>query len=189
MSLVNIFFSKFINTLKNNKGTSKLLVILILFVILRTPIDLFIVKYFSKLNIIYFSIIYFFLALLYLPTLPMTLISSSLYTPLKASIYIAFIITFVGIIQIKFPKSLGLGIKDDKYIVYLAKNMRLKTLLDKFFFFVLARYIPLIPLAVTTAFAMKIFHHNSKLNLFIFLLANFIGTLSITFCVLKILSI
>tara|TARA_B100000212_G_scaffold120769_1_gene90417 strand:- start:7029 stop:7388 length:360 start_codon:yes stop_codon:yes gene_type:complete len=119
----------------------------------------------------------------------MTLISSSLYTPLKASIYIAFIITSVAFIQIKFPKSLGLGIKDDKYILYLAKNMRLKTLLDKFFFFVLARYIPLIPLAVTSAFAMKILHPNSKLNLFIFLLANFIGNLSITFFVLKILSI
>ena len=176
-------------TLKNNQGTFKLFLILFLFIFFRELIDTFIVKNFSNLNLLYFSIIYFFLALLFLPTLPMTLIASSLYSPLIASIYIAITITFVALIQIKFPKTLGLGIRDDKYMSYLVKNMRLKSRLDKFYFFVVARFIPLIPLAVTSALAMKILNPKYKVNLLIFLTANFIGNLTITFCVIKTLSI
>ena len=189
MDIFHLFFYNLIKTLKNNQGTTKLLLILILFMIFRESIDTFIVKYFSNLNLIYFSIIYFFLALFLLPTLPMTLIASSLYSPLIASIYIAITITCVALIQIKFPETFGLGIRDDKYISYLVNNMRLKSQLDKFFFFIVARLIPLIPLAVTSGLAMKILNPKCKANLFTFLTANFIGNLSITFCVIKIVRI
>lgn len=189
MKIIYLFFSKLIKTLKNNQGTVKVFLILTLFIILREPIDALILKYFSNLNIIYFSIIYFFIALLFLPTLPMTLIASSLYSPLIASVYIAITITGVALIQVKFPDTLGLGIRDDKYISYLVKKMRLKSRLDKFYFFVVARYIPLIPLAVTSALAMRILNPKYKINLVIFLAANFIGNLSITFCLIKLVRI
>ena len=185
MKIYNLLIRNF----KNNKGTVKLLLIVFLYIVLKDPIDLLILKYFSNLNLIYFSIIYFFLTLLFLPTLPMTLIAASLYSPLNASIYIAITITLVALIQVKFPKSLGLGIRDDKYISYLVKNMRLKTLLDKFYLFVVARFIPLVPLAVTSALAMKLLNPKSKINLFVFLAANFLGNLTITFSVIKVVSI
>ena len=119
----------------------------------------------------------------------MTLIAASLYSPLSASIFIAITVTLVALIQVKFPKSLGLGIRDDKYISYLVKNMRLKNLLDKFYLFVVARFIPLVPLAVTSALAMKILNPKSKVNLFVFLVANFFGQLTITFSLIKVVSI
>ena len=185
MHLHNLLIENF----KNNQGTVKLLLIVVLFLVLKEPLDALIVKYLSNLNLIYFSIIYFFITLLFLPTLPMTLIAASLYSPLNASIFIATTITLVAFIQVKFPKSLGLGIKDDKYISYLVKNMRFKTLLDKFYLFVTARFIPLVPLAVTSALAMKILNPKSKVNLFVFLVANFFGQLAITFSVIKVVSI
>ena len=185
MKIHNLLIGNF----KNNQGTVKLLLIVFLFVLIKEPIDTLILTYFSNLNLIYFSIIYFFLTLLFLPTLLMTLIAASLYSPLDASIHIAITITIVALIQVKFPKSLGLGIRDDKYISYLVKNMRLKTLLDKFYLFVIARFIPLVPLAVTSALAMKILNPKSKINLFVFLAANFFGSLIITFSVIKVVSI
>ena len=119
----------------------------------------------------------------------MTLVASSLYSPFIASIYIAFTITLVGLIQFNFPRSFGLGIKDDRYISHIAKNVSLKSRLDKFYFFLLVRNIPVIPLAVSSAFALKILDTNSKINLFLFLSAYFLGTLSGTFLVIKILTI
>ena len=183
-----LFFKK-IEFIKHNQGTFKLLILLLLFIIFREPIDSVITKYFSDLSLIYFSIIYFILALFLLPTLPMTLIASSLYAPLIASIYIAVTITIVALIQVNFPSSFGLGIKDDRYISYLAKNIRLKSRLDTFYFFLVARHIPFIPLAVTSAFATKILKPNCQVNFVLFLSAYFLGTLSITFFVLKIITI
>ena len=122
MSRFNKLFITKIGFIKNNFGTTKLIIILLLFIVFREQIDLITAKYFSDFSLIYFSIIYFILALFLLPTLPMTLIASSLYSPLVASIYIAFTISFVALVQVNFPRSFGLGIKDDKYISYLAKK-------------------------------------------------------------------
>lgn len=185
MKILNLLIKNF----KNNQGTAKLLLLVFIFLVLKEPIDTLIVKYLSNLNLIYFSIIYFFLTLLFLPTLPMTLIAASLYSPLKASIFMSITVTLVALIQVKFPKSLGLGIRDDKYISYLVKNMSLKTLVDKFYLFVIARFIPLVPLAVTSALSMKILNPKSNINLFIFLAATFLGTLTITFSVIKVVTI
>ena len=189
MNVLSIFFIRLKKIIKNNSGTTKLLLVIILFIVLRDPINTFIIKYFSSLNIIYFAIIYFFLALLLLPTLPMTLIASSLYSPLISSIYIAITITFVAYIQIKFPEFFGLGIRNDKYISFLVNNMRLKTPLDKFYFFFVARNMLIIPLPVTSALAMKILNPSCKINRFVYLIANFVGTLTITFCVIKVVRI
>lgn len=189
MNRLNKFFFKNIKIIKHNQGTTKLLTLLVLFIIFREPIDNFIMKYFHDLSLVKFSIIYFILALFLLPTLPITLMASSLYTPIDASIYIAFTITLVALVQVNFPQSFGLGIKDDRYISYLAKNLSLRSRLDKFNFFFLARHIPFIPLAVTSAFAIKIFIPNCKINLFLFLAAYFLGTLSMTFLVIKLINI
>lgn len=189
MHRLNKLFLKKIGFIKHNLGTTKLLIIIVFFIIFKEQIDSIITLYFSNLSLIYFSIIYFFIALFNLPTLPLTLIASSLYTPLIASIYLAFSITFVALIHVNFPRSFGLGIKDDRYISYLVKNISLKSRLDKFFFFLVARYIPVIPLAVTSAFAIKILNLNSKFNLLLFLSASFLGNLSITFFVIKIITI
>ena len=90
-------FLKNLELIKHNKGTVKLLIILIFFMIFRKQIDFTVIKYFSELSLIQFSIIYFFLALFLLPTLPMTLVASSLYSPLIAAIYIAFYDNTCGI--------------------------------------------------------------------------------------------
>ena len=182
-------FLKNLELIKHNKGTVKLLIILIFFMIFRKQIDFIVIKYFSELSLIQFSIIYFFLALFLLPTLPMTLVASSLYSPLIASIYIAFTITIVGLVQFNFPKTFGLGIKDDRYITHIAKNVSLKSPLDKFYFFLIVRNVPVIPLAVSSAFAIKILDTNSKINLLLFLSAYFLGSLSITFLAIKIVTI
>ena len=182
-------FLKNLELIKHNKGTVKLLIILIFFMIFRKQIDFTVIKYFSELSLIQFSIIYFFLALFLLPTLPMTLVASSLYSPLIASIYIAFTITLVALIQFNFPKTFGLGSKDDRYITHIAKNVSLKSSLDKFYFFLLVRNVPVIPLAVSSAFAIKILDTKSKINLLVFLSAYFLGSLSITFLAIKIVTI
>lgn len=182
-------FLKNLEAIKHNQGTFKLLIIIVFFMIFRKQIDSTVTNYFSELSLIQFSIIYFFLALFLLPTLPMTLVASSLYSPLIAAIYIAFTITLVGLIQFNFPRSFGLGIKDDRYISHIAKNVSLKSRLDKFNFLLLVRNIPVIPLAVSSAFAIKVLDTNSKINLLLFLSAYFLGSLSITFLAIKIVTI
>ena len=169
-------YRSFLSFLATNKQLFFLFLLSFLLGFFREYVE-YIANIFSEVNIFIALLVYYFLAVLLLPTLPINLVFGAAYGPLFTAIIFSFSVLFACISHAYIRSFIPIKRSSDHSII---GRLRLSTLnLQTKLFFV--RLNPFLPLPITSSLLYK--SGKDGFSMFLYFLAIYIGSLFPTFLV------